>query len=130
MRPLTSSPISQSRCPSDQQAGHVTRRTAIASKNNSQGLSQQLSNLQSTNKTCVFKRNTLINECTWLQCVPTGYRLHNFAQLTQPNRLQSPPTWSIQLWVYSGEADSKHLQYMASTDRLQSLSTGHTACTE
>ena len=32
--------------PSDQQAGHVTRRTTIASKNSSQGLSQEPSNLQ------------------------------------------------------------------------------------
>ena len=33
-------------CLSDQQAGHVTRRPTIASKNSSQGLPQQLSNLQ------------------------------------------------------------------------------------
>ena len=33
-------------CISDQQAGHVTRRPTIASKNSSQGLPQQLSNLQ------------------------------------------------------------------------------------
>ena len=45
-------------CPSDQQAGHVTRRPTIASKNSSQGLSQQLSNLQIRR---AFKRNTLIN---------------------------------------------------------------------
>ena len=32
--------------PSDQQAGHLTCRTTVASKNSSQGLSQQLSNLQ------------------------------------------------------------------------------------
>ena len=33
-------------CLSDQQAGHVTHRTTSVSKNSSQGLSQQLSNLQ------------------------------------------------------------------------------------
>ena len=44
-RQLTSSnqPIA---CLSDQQAGHVTHRTTSASKNSSQGLFQQLSNLQ------------------------------------------------------------------------------------
>ena len=45
-------------CPSDQQAGHVTCRPTIASKNSSQGLSQQLSNLQIRR---ALKRNTLIN---------------------------------------------------------------------
>ena len=45
-------------CLSDQQAGHVTSRTKIASKNSSQGLSQQLSNLQIRR---AFKGNTLIN---------------------------------------------------------------------
>ena len=42
-RPLTSSPISQSRCPSEQQARHVTHRPAIASKNRPQGIPHQLS---------------------------------------------------------------------------------------
>ena len=57
MRQMTSSsqPIA---CLSDQQAGHVTRRPTIASKNSSQGLPQQLSNLQMR----ALKRNTLINE--------------------------------------------------------------------
>ena len=50
-RSWSSSPTSQSRCPSDQQAGHVTHRPTFVSKYSSQGLSQQLS--KSTNKTCV-----------------------------------------------------------------------------
>ena len=37
---------SANRVSSDQQAGHVTHRTPSVSKNSSQGLSQQLSNLQ------------------------------------------------------------------------------------
>ena len=45
-------------CPSEQQAGHVTRRPTIAFKNRSQELSQQLSNLQISR---AIKRNTLIN---------------------------------------------------------------------
>ena len=57
-RSWSSSPISQSRCPSDQQAGHVTHRPTFVSKYSSQGFSQQLS--KSTNKTCV-PRNTFIN---------------------------------------------------------------------
>ena len=46
-------------CPSDQQAGDVTRRPTIASKISSQGLSQQLSNVQIRR---ALKRNALINE--------------------------------------------------------------------
>ena len=45
-RSRSSSPISQSRCPSDQQVGHVTHQTTNVSKYSSQGLSQQLSNLR------------------------------------------------------------------------------------
>ena len=55
-RSRSSCPISQSRCPSDQQAGHVTHRPTIVSKYSSQGLSQQLSNLR---RRRVFKRNIL-----------------------------------------------------------------------
>ena len=53
-RPLTSSPIGQSRCPSEQQAGHVTHRPAIASKNRPQGIPHQLSNIY--NNTCTYKK--------------------------------------------------------------------------
>ena len=45
-RSWSSYPISQSRCQSDQQAGHVTHRPTLVSIYSSQGLSQQLSNLQ------------------------------------------------------------------------------------
>ena len=45
-------------CISDQQAGHVTHRTTSASKYSSQGLSQQLSNIQLRR---AIKGNTLIN---------------------------------------------------------------------
>ena len=55
---ISSLPIT---CRSDQQAGHMTHQPAIASKNSSQGLSQQLSNLQIR---CALKRNTLLMEET------------------------------------------------------------------
>ena len=51
MRPLSSSAINQSRCPSNQQAGHVTHRLTIASKNRPQGIPHQLSNTYNNMRT-------------------------------------------------------------------------------
>ena len=52
---ISSQPIA---CPSDQQADHVTHRPTSVSKNSSQGLSQQLSNLQIRR---AIESNALIN---------------------------------------------------------------------
>ena len=136
-------------CPSDQQAGHVTHRTTSASKNSSQGLSQQLSNLQvrhgikeiklnSTQKIVVKLLWQLFTECTdwcWLHSL-----VHLLQQLVTectdqvpakqpwyslpdppPNWLQSHSTQSIQLCVDSGAGRQQVSTNMASTDWLQSL---------
>ena len=163
-RPLTSSPVSQSRVLVDQQADQVTHRPTncllnIACKgfpNNCQRRAlkeihelmeethQQMFNtccklelsqgsflsistsdyrvmysfsldwLQSVPHQTGYKIYrpaagfTALNvQCftNWLQCVPTGYRPHSLVQPTQHNNIPS-------------------------TDRLQSLLTGHIACTE
>ena len=120
-------------CPSDQQAGHATRRPTIASKNSSQGLSQQLPNLQIRR---VFKRNTLMEETpsklnstqkivvNSLQQLVTTNRVpatQPLYSLPDPNWLQSHLTQSIQLCVDSGAGRQEVSTNMSSTDRLQSL---------
>ena len=79
-------------CLSDQQAGHVTHQTPSVSKYSSQGLSQQLSNLQ-VRRGIKEMLYTALYTCfnNWLQSVPAGtdctalYTCFN-------NWLQSVPT--------------------------------------
>ena len=99
-------------CPSDQQAGHVTHRPTIASKHSSQGLSQQLSNLQIRR---VFKRNTLI------LMEETRSKL-NSTQKIVVNLLQQLVTECTDQVLATQPCT------VASTNWLQSLPTGHTAC--
>ena len=103
-RQLTSSnqPIA---CLSDQQAGHVTHQTPSVSKNSSQGLSQQLSNLQirsAINEILLINGGNLqqaeINN--WLQSVPavSGYTA---SYTCFNNWLQSVPTSTCYTVLYS-----------------------------
>ena len=105
--------------------------------NSSQGLSQQLSNLQ--NKTCsyetsLFNAGTLLqagfnikDSCKLLQqdWLPTGYWLHSHCVQSTPLNQLGSTIDLVQLCVDSGQADNKYLQNMASANRLQSVPTGY-----
>ena len=124
---ISSQPIA---CLSDQQADHVTHRKPSASKYSSQGLSQQLSNLQIRR---AIKTNTLLNgknlqqaefntkdsckllyNCfsNWLQSVQTdtGYTA---LYTCLNNWLQSVPTCTFYTALYT-----------CFNNRLQSVPTG------
>ena len=90
--------------------------------------------LNSTQKIVVKWLQQLVTECTDLVLAtqPTGYRAYRpgtdyIALLTLPHpagyRVYLPNQVHSTVLVL-GQADSKHLQDMASTDRLQSLPTG------
>ena len=84
-RSWSSSSISQSRCPSDQQAGHVTHRPTFVSKYSSQGLSQQLSNLQI--------RRAFKDSCKIFST--TGYRVYRPVPAIQPCTLVSTTDYRV-----------------------------------
>ena len=110
-RQLTSSnqPIT---CLSDQQAGHVTHRTTSASKYSSQGLSQQLSNIQVRR---AIKGNTLIYGGNIQQAefntkdsckiaLAIGYRVYQPVPATQPCTLASTTGYRVYRMVLATQS--------------------------
>ena len=103
-RQMTSS-IQPIACLSGQQAGHVTRRPTIASKNSSQGLPQQLSNLQlrraikeiqhtDSGKMALATVCRVYTDWYWLHSLvhlfsQTGYRVYRLVLAIQPCTLAS-----------------------------------------
>ena len=98
-------------CLSDQQAGHVTRRPTIASKNSSQGLPQQLSNLQirraikeiqhtDSGKIALATVCRVYTDWYWLHSLvhlfsQTGYRVYRLVLVIQPCTLASTTGYSV-----------------------------------
>ena len=109
-RQMTSS-IQPIACLYDQQAGHVTRRPTIASKNSSQGLPQQLSNLQlrraikeiqhtDSGKIALATVCRVYTDWYWLHSLvhlfsQTGYRVYRLVLAIQPCTLASTSGYSV-----------------------------------